>query len=103
MNFAVALPCPIYQVAQPFSLAPRGIEILRRQPALEGAFARRPVAIEHGVPGGVAAASLHDHVLAKNASEGEAEAQRGPPRGGIEGVAFPFVAPVAQRFERMAG
>src|SRR5947209_7184319 len=77
------------------------IEILPREPALEAALARGPLAVEHDVPGGVAAASLDDHVLAKNALEGEAEAQRRAPRRGIERVAFPLVAPVAKHLEHV--
>src|SRR5947209_6937438 len=57
------------------SLASRAVEIVGRKPALESGLARRPFAVEHGVPGGVAAVALDDHVLAENALELEAEAQ----------------------------
>src|SRR5581483_11855941 len=45
------------------------IEILRREPALEGGLAGGPFAVEHGEPGGVAVAPLVDHVLAEDALE----------------------------------
>ena len=64
-------------------------------------FARRPFAVEHGKPGIVAIAALGDHVLAERAFVDEAVAQRGAPGGGIERIAFPFVAPVAERLENV--
>ena len=50
-----------------------GIEILRREPCLEGPLDRRPFGIQHGEPGRVAVAALDDHVLPEHALEGEAE------------------------------
>src|SRR5262249_53383313 len=79
------------------------VEILGSQPALERGFSGRPFVGQHREPGGVAAAALDDHVIAKNAFKGEAEAQRGAARGGVERVAFPLVAAIAQRFEDVAG
>src|SRR5262245_26862369 len=78
------------------------VEILRREPALEGSLARRPFALEHGVIGGVAAAALRDHVSAQNTFEDEAVAHGGPARRCVEHIALPFVAPVAERPERVA-
>src|SRR5258708_3563998 len=79
------------------------VEILRRKPAFEGKLAAGPFAVEHGEPGGVAVAALDDHVLAKDAFEGESEPPRGAHRRGVERVAFPFVAPVAELVEDVAG
>ena len=83
-------------------LPPIPIEILRREPALERGLARRPFAVEHGEIGGVAVAALGDHVLAQDAFEREAEAQRRAARRRVERVAFPFVAPIAERLEHIA-
>ena len=102
MRMCIASPCGSY-CAELCLLPPIPIEILRREPALERGFARRPFAVEHGEPGGVAAAALDDHVLAEQALIGEAEALRRPLRRGVERIAFPFVAPIAERFEGVAG
>ena len=64
------------------------VEILGSQPAFERGLSRRPFGGQHREPGGVATAALDDHVIAKNAFKGEAEAQRGAARGGVERVAF---------------
>src|SRR5262245_41115493 len=45
------------------------VKIVRREPGLEGALARGPLAVEHGEPGGVAASALDDHMLAEDALE----------------------------------
>src|SRR5580692_6895386 len=74
-------------------------EVLRCKPALEIGFARRPFAVEHGEPGVIAVAALGDHVLAERAFVDETVAQRGAPRRRIEGIAFPFVTPIAKRLE----
>src|ERR1043166_4256979 len=79
-----------------------GVEIVRREPALVGRLARRPFGIEHRKPRGVAVAALHDLVLAEQSFEGEAEALGGAARGRVERVAFPLVAPVAERLEYVA-
>src|SRR3984957_3668884 len=89
--------------AQPLALRAGGIEVLRREPALERRLACRPLGLEHGEPGGVAAAPLDDHVVAKDALVAEAEPQRGAARGCIERIAFPFVAAIAERLEGIAG
>ena len=83
-------------------LPPIPIEILRREPALERGLARGPLAVEHGEIGGVAVAALGDHVLAQDAFEHEAVAQRRAARRRVERVAFPFVAAVAERLEHVA-
>src|SRR5580692_6351748 len=75
------------------------VEILRRKPALKVQLARRPLAVEHGEPGVIAVAALGNHVLAERAFVDKAVAQRGAPRRRIEGITFPFVAPIAQRLE----
>ena len=80
-----------------------GVEILRRKPAFERGLSRRPVGGQHGEPGGVAAARLDDHVVAKDAFEAKAEAQRGAARRGVERIAFPLVAAIAERLEGVAG
>ena len=78
------------------------IEVIRVQPAFETAFAIRPFAVEHREICGVAAVALGDHVLAKDALKDEAVARRRAARGGIERIAFPFIAAIAQRLERIA-
>ena len=42
-------------------------------------------------------------MLAERAFIYETVAQRGTARGGIEGIAFPLIAPVAERFESIFG
>src|SRR6059058_6185909 len=65
------------QLAQGCPLSSLRVEVLGREPALEGSLARRPFAIEHRVKGGVAATLLADHVEAQNALERESIAQGG--------------------------
>src|SRR5258708_40281973 len=89
--------------AQLLALAAVGVEVLRREPALERGFARRPVGGQHGEPGGVAVAALDDHVVAKNALVAKAEAQRGAARGGIERIAFPLVTAGSEAVRRSVG
>src|SRR5262245_34716371 len=95
--FATASLPSLHQRQKARLLAAGGVEIFRREPALESGLAGRPLAVEHREPGGVAVASLDDEVLAEHAFEREAEALGGAPRGGIERVAFPLVTAVAQR------
>src|SRR6478672_1019279 len=90
------------QLAQADPLPSLRVEIRRRKPALEGSLARRPFAVEHGVICRVAAAALGDHVLPERAFVNEAVAQRRGARGGVERIALPFVAPVAERLEGVA-
>ena len=98
----VGARCHAVQFAQAHLLLARRVEILRRQPALEGGLARRPFAVEHRVIGGVAVPALGDQLLAQDALEDEAIAQSRAPRRRVQRIAFPFVAPVAQRLERVA-
>src|SRR6202008_1570695 len=74
-----------------------GVEVLPCKPALEGGFARRPFGIDDRIPGGVAILALHHLVLTEQALVLEAEAQRGALGRLIAIVAFPLVAPVAER------
>src|SRR5215469_7197452 len=90
------------QLAQACPLSSSRVEVLGREPALEGSLARRPFAIEHRVIGGVAAALLADHVETQNALEHESIAHGGPTRGCVERIALPFVAPIAERLEDVA-
>src|SRR5258708_6571708 len=76
--------CSLLQVGKTLALLAGGIEICRRQPRLIGRLDRRPLAIGHRKPRGVAVASLDDHVLAKRALVGEAEPQRGAFRRSVE-------------------
>src|SRR5262245_55287060 len=91
------------QFGEGHALLSVGVEILRRQPTLERRLACRPFAVEHRIIGGVAGAALDDHVLAEHALEHETVACRRAARRRVEGVAFPFVAAVAERLERVAG
>src|SRR6185312_6409248 len=83
-------------------LAVRG-EIPGRQPALECRLARRPFAIDDREPGGVAVPAVADHVLAEDALEHEAAAQRRAPRRRVERIAFPLVTPVAKLLDGVTG
>ena len=66
------------------------------------AFTARPLVVQHRVPGGVAVASLHDHVPAEDALERETQPLGGGARPGVEGVALPLDPAVAQGLERLA-
>src|SRR5262249_55992753 len=88
--------------AQAYLLPSLCVEILRREPALEGNLARQPFGLEHGVIRRVAAAAFRDHVSAQNTLEHEAVAQCRPARRCVERVALPFIAPVPQRLESVA-
>ena len=78
-----------------------GIEVGWIEPGFESGFARGPLAVEHGEPGGVAVAALDHHVLPEDALVGEAEAFGGAATGLVLGVALPLVAAIAE-FEDMA-
>ncbi len=54
------------------NLAPFGVEIVRREPGLVSSRAASAIPVEQGIPGRVAVAALHDHVLAEHAFEIEA-------------------------------
>src|SRR5215207_3563264 len=89
--------------AEAEALSPSGVEIRRVEPALESAPARRPFAVEHRIPGGVAVLALDHHVLAEHALEGEAEAAGGALRALVRVIALPLEAAVAELVEDMAG
>src|SRR5215204_6319764 len=86
------------EVARPGQAEPEpgGVEIRRVEPALESAPARRPFAVEHRIPGGVAVLALDHHVLAEHALEGEAEAAGGALRALVRVIALPLEAAVAE-------
>src|SRR3569832_377024 len=90
------------ELAEALDLPALGVEILRIEPAFERRLARRPVAIEDREPGRVPVPPVADHVLAEDALELEAVAQRRAPRRRVERVAFPFVAPIAQFLDGVA-
>src|SRR5258708_26547843 len=77
------------------------VKVLGREPARKSALGRRPVADEHGKPGIIAVAALGDDVLAERPFVAEPVAERCAPRRRIERIAFPFVAPVAERLENI--
>src|SRR5213076_887899 len=83
-------------------LAAIDIEVLRREPRVEAAPDRRPLVVGDRVPRRVAVASLDHLVLAEDALEREPEALGRPPRGGVERVALPLEAAVAEVIERVA-
>ena len=75
------------------------VEIGRVQPSFKCRFARGPFMVQHGEPCRVAAMAFHDHVLAKDPLEGEAEPLGRPAAGRVQRVALPFVAAVAAVFK----
>src|ERR1700676_4635156 len=84
------------------ALAARRVEIVGREEALEPGLYRRPVAVGHGEPGGVAIAPRVDHVLAQDPLVEEAEAQSRAPRRRVERVALPLEPAVAELVEDVA-
>src|SRR5438552_15264303 len=72
------------------------VEIFKREPALESSLDRRPFAIEDGEPRGITVAPLVDIGLAPDALECEAESDCCDPRFGIERIALPGVAAIAE-------
>ena len=81
---------------------PSLVEVIRSQPPFKRRLARRPFAIQHGEPRGVAVTPLDDHVLAKQPLVGEAEARRGAVGRRVEHVALPFITPVTELLEDVA-
>src|SRR5215813_8926115 len=67
-------------------------EIAGPQPDFEGGFQRRPFAVDHRIPGGVAVAALIHRRLAEDAFVAIAETQSGATRRRVQGIAFPFIA-----------
>ena len=90
------------QLCELLFLHPAGGEVLWRQPALKGGPAGRPFGFQHSEPGGVPAEALDDPVVAEDALESQAQAQGSPARCGVEGIAFPLIAAIAERLERVA-
>src|SRR5579859_4572255 len=83
------------------TLAPGSVEVLRLQPALEPGSNPRPLAVDDRVPGGVAIASLDDHVAAEDALEREAKPHGGSARSLVESVALPLQPAIAEPVERL--
>src|SRR6185437_1867159 len=103
-RFVIRSSCVIFVQGREAEFLPAvAVEIVRRQPALEVRLAYRPLAVEHGEPGVVAVAALGDDVLAERALVDEAVTQRRAPRFRVERIALPFVAPIVERFEHVAG
>ena len=87
------------QFTQPPALDPALIEILEAQPGAIGRPCGGPFVIDEGIPGGVAVASLVDERLAEDALEAEAQTLGRSAGARVQGIAFPFVAPVVQFIE----
>ena len=70
---------------------------------LEASLDRRPLVVDHAVPGGVPdAAAGHDHVLAEDPLERRADAEQGRPRLLVVRVGLELDPPAAERLERVA-
>src|ERR1700721_1957974 len=65
--------------------------------------AHQPFAVEHRVPRRVAVFAFNYHMLAEDAFKAESVAQGCAPARPILRVALPFVAPVSQSVEHLAG
>src|SRR4026208_858746 len=90
------------EISEPPALAPAFVEVGRRQPLLVGTPQRRPLAIEHREPRGVAIAPFVYDGLAENALEAEAQTFGGAAPRHIQAVALPFVAAIAELVENAA-
>src|SRR4051794_5337231 len=88
--------------AQRYALEALAVEVLGRQPGLEGRADRGPLTVEDGVPGRVPVAALDHEVLAEDALEAEPEALGRTARAGVGRVALPLQPPVAEVVERVA-
>ena len=86
-------------MGQAAELASLCVKVCGGEPTLKGTLAAGPLGVEHGVPGGVAAAPLYYHVLTEDTLEGESEALGCSPRGEIERIALPLVASIGQLLE----
>src|SRR5260221_6046568 len=93
---------PLPKLRHPLPLVACAIEIGGIEPALEGGFEARPLALDDREPRRVAAAALVDDRLAEDALEAEAEPRRRGARGRVERVAFPLVAAISQLVEDAA-
>src|SRR6476620_8963341 len=78
------------------ALTPALVEIRRVEPAPERGVERRPFLVDHRVPRGVAVAALVDARLTENTFIREPEAHGRGARRGIQRVALPLVAAVAE-------
>src|SRR5262249_24952455 len=93
--------CGAVQCGEADFLVALCVEIVGRQPAFEIALARGPFGIEHRKPGVIAIASLGHHVVAERALVDETVAQCRATRRGIERIAFPFIAAIAECLEHV--
>src|SRR6516225_10535636 len=93
--------CSGIQCSEAHALDALCIEILGVQPAFEVALAHRPFAVEHGEPCVVAITALGNHVLAESTLVDKPITQRCPPRCGIQRVAFPLVAAIAESLKHV--
>src|SRR5581483_1919070 len=80
-------------------LASCGIEVRRVEPALVTTLQRGPVSVDDRVPRGVAVSLLVNRGLPEQTLILESQSQRRGTRGRVEGVAFPFITPVAELVE----
>src|SRR5688572_249064 len=87
---------------KPENLLSVAVEIGRIEPLLQCACRLGPFAVQHREPSRLAVLSLDDHVLAEQAFELHAVAERCPSGCLVVIVAFPFEAPVAEILEDMA-
>src|SRR5215467_9232468 len=84
------------QRRQAHSLTAFGVKVLRCEPTLKSGLDLRPFAIEDREPRRIAVARLVDIGLAPDTLECEAEPGRCCPRSGIERIALPGVAAIAE-------
>jgi len=84
------------QLRQAHLLTACGVKIFWREPTLESGLDRGPFAIEDREPSRVTVAPLVDIGLAPDALECEAEPYCCCPRSGIERIALPSVAAIAE-------
>lgn len=80
-----------------------GIEVGRREPGIEGGAHRGPVVVGDRKPRRVAVSAIDDLMVAEDALEAKAKAFGGATRCGVESVALPLQAAVAQVIEGVAG
>jgi len=75
------------------------IKVGRIEPGFKCSFQDGPLRVDDRIPGRVAVAAFVYSRLAKNAFEHESQPVRRPTGSCIQGIAFPFVAAVAQFIE----
>ena len=76
--------------------------VLRAQPSLISGFKCRPFIVDNRKLGGIPVAAFIDNRLPEQAFIAEAQTRCGGAGGGIQAIAFPFIAPVAKLFEDAA-